>query len=124
MLFLVLLLLGTPDDPPRPTGATIVTKQPLIDLQSCITRHFARSGTVTPIPLPDGVALDYSMRASLFAPPGKATLTFEIHEQGEQRLITAGYRHPWPRKAAIRGMKEAQKSCVADGVLTDSQATQ
>jgi hypothetical protein len=110
---LLLIAAGSPADAPRETQAAVTSTQSLGDLQACITRAWLRFGAVTPIPMADGVALDVQMKVSPFAAPGKATLTFEIHDRGESRVLSVAYRHPISEKTALGYFRTTAKRCFA-----------
>jgi len=106
---------GSSDDAPRQTGLWLTSLQPLIDLQTCVTRQWTRFGNVTPIPLQDGAALDLQMKGIGFGGTGgKAVTTLEIHDDGNARKITILYRHPWSSSAAYGWLRDTGKRCFPD----------
>lgn len=98
------------EEGPRPAGLTISSQQPLSDLQRCVTRKMASAGRVTPVPIDDGVALDFQS-PGLFG-PGKARMTFNLVDRQTHRELTATYRHPLSAKLVTNLLKDAAKHCA------------
>jgi hypothetical protein len=110
-----MLLAAAALEPPRPTDLWVQSQQSIIDLQTCVTRQWARFGNVTPIPLQDGVALDLQMKGIGFGgASGQAVTTLEIHDDGNARKITILYRHPWSSNAAYGWLRDTGKRCFSE----------
>lgn len=104
-------------DDPRPTSIDIVTERSLIDLQTCITRHFYRAFAVTALPLVDGVALDIGDAGNLLGLKGKTLLTIDIHDREDGRHISARYRHPSSEAATRRRLSAAGRICFPEALV-------
>lgn len=115
---LIIALLGhltsqEPSDRMRNSPVSYVTSRKLIDLQMCVTRDWSQAGTVTPIPLENGVTLDFYTKGIL-AGPGKSRLSFTIRERADQRLIGVDYRHPMSGKNAAKALAWVVKKCAPE----------
>lgn len=102
------------EDPPRSADLVISSPQSQADLQACVTRLLARSGRVTPVPIPDGVALDFQT-PGLFG-PGRSRMSFEVADKKTHRELTATYRHPISGKLVRGLLRDAEKRCAAPAV--------
>jgi hypothetical protein len=100
----------------RRAPTTYTSDRSLIELQACITRYWAQAGTVTPIPLTDGVTLDFYTKG-MFG-PGKAKLSFVLKDLGSQRLLGVDYRHPLSAKSARRALDPAVKICSPESLIS------
>ncbi|TRW16876.1 hypothetical protein [Glacieibacterium frigidum] len=106
MILIALLLLAADADGFRDAGVEARSPETLVSLQACITRQMGRGGQVTPVPLPDGVALDMSMGRR-----GKGIISVAVHDEGVERRLTMGYRHPWSAKIAAGLFNDLARSC-------------
>lgn len=68
-------------------------------------------GRVTPIPMTDGVALDFQLNGGPFTGAGKPIASLEIHEGQSERKITIAYRNPWSMKSAYNWLRDTGKRC-------------
>lgn len=92
----------------RPTGFHLTSNLPLEEIQACVTRFYARRGRVTPVPLPDGIALDYQVTGPLSA---SNALTIELHRLNGAVDLTPTYQHPWSAKQAIWELNHVGETC-------------
>lgn len=112
MLLSILLLSAT--DPMRTTDIDIQSSQSLVDLQSCSMRILAAHGRVTPIPVENGVSIDFQMPGLGLTGPGEAKLAFVVTDVQGARHITATYRHPLSAKTATGMLRDTAKRCFKD----------
>lgn len=97
--------------PPRPTGIDIPSSQPLVDLQACTIRTLAMRGTLTPVQLKDGIAIDFQLSGMFMPATGQAIVTIEIRDANDLRHITVAYRHPFSGKSAQAFLRDTAKRC-------------
>lgn len=114
MILIAALLAAQPIAETRQSELWLSSPQSLIDLQTCVTREWVRMGRVTPIPMADGVMLDYQLAGIGLGGPGKPIATLEIHEAHAERKITIAYRHPWSVKNAYNWLRDTGKRCFPD----------
>ncbi len=107
------LAAAAPADPDamRPSGAELTSALSLSDIQSCVTRFWARSGSAVAVPGDAGVAIDFHPQMA-FAAPGKQLMTARITDDGTMRHLTVDYRHPMSAKTAKRALSEMGERCL------------
>ena len=108
---LVLLLAGSEANAAgmRIASTELSTKVPLVDLEQCLVRQIGRGGRATVIDIADGRAVDMSLGGR-----GSNIMTFEIHEAGDVRRVTAKYRHPFSDKTAVGFLNDVARQCFPE----------
>jgi hypothetical protein len=100
-----------PLQPPRDAGIRIMSSQSIMDLQACTIRTMAREdGKVVLVPKDNGVAIDFTRPGGL-GNAQAARYSLHIRDLGNQRELTAFYRHPFSRKSAWQHTKIIGKRC-------------
>lgn len=110
-MIILALIAAQAMEPPRQTDFHVASNQSLSDLQACAMRELARYGRVLPVPLDNGVALDFQITGALLAGGGKSLTTFEIRDGGDTRDITVGYRHPFSIRSAYNMLRDLAGRC-------------
>ena len=63
----------------------------------------------------DGLAVDWSFGPTLgLGQDGSATMTFEIHGDGETRFLRVMYRHPFSARSAMIVARDIGKHCYRE----------
>ncbi|API58893.1 hypothetical protein BSL82_05850 [Tardibacter chloracetimidivorans] len=84
---------------------------PLTEIQACVTETWAKRGTATPVPIADGVKINWYMRI-MFAAPGDPIMSMEIHE-GEQRQLVLYGHGTW--RGNVKGIwRDTAKRCFPE----------
>ena len=97
----------------RPTDFHLTSKLPLDQIQACVARFYAKRGRVTPVPLPDGIALDYQVTGPFSA---SNALTVEIRHRDGVVDLTTTYQHPWSAKQAKWELRHVGQTCFPDAL--------
>ena len=102
---------GGPLKPARDSGIRVRSNQSLYDLQACTIRTMAReNNTVVLVPQPNGVAIDMT-RPTGRGKAQAARYSLHIRDLGNQRELSAFYRHPFSRGSAYQHTKIIAKRC-------------
>ncbi|WP_118856184.1 hypothetical protein [Sphingomonas mesophila] len=123
LMFQIMIGNSGPLKPPRDSGIRIMSNQSLLDLQACTIRQMARDGTVVLVPVPNGVAIDYT-RPNGTGKAQAARFSLHVRDLGQQREISAYYRHPFSRKSAWQHTKIIGKRCFPGELNGTNEAPQ
>jgi hypothetical protein len=115
MLLLLAMMMAAdkPVGPYRDAEISIRSDQPATDLVPCIARVLGRAGNVAVLPVKDGSAIDLQDKGTLLGLRGTPRFSMQVVDNGEQRLITATYRHPISGKLAQGFVRDAGRKCFA-----------
>lgn len=111
MMLQIMIGNSGPLKPARDSGIRIMSNQSIMDLQACTIRTMAREdGKVILVPKDNGVAIDFTRTGGL-GNAQAARYSLHIRDLGNQRELTAFYRHPFSRKSAWQHTKIIGKRC-------------
>lgn len=96
--------------PPRDSGIRIMSSQPLVALQACVTREMIRDGNAARIPAENGIDLDYFQRNAM-GNSKAARYSLHLREKDKLREISVFYRHPFSRRSAYFHTKKFAARC-------------
>lgn len=123
LMFQIMIGSGGPLKPPRDAGIRIMSNQSLLALQACTIRQMARDGTVVLVPQENGVAIDYT-RPNGMGKAQAARYSLHLKDLGQQRQISAFYRHPFSRKSAWAHTRIIGKRCFPGELNGTNEAPQ
>ena len=121
LMFQIVIGSSGPLKPPRDSGIRIMSNQTMLDLQACTIRQMSRDGTVVLVPLANGVAIDYTRPGGL-GNAQAARYSLHVKDLGQQREISAFYRHPFSRKSAWQHTKIIGKRCFPNELAGNPNA--